>query len=52
MVNEKINLKSIGMEEYWADEFICPYCNVKDMLYGKFCPYCGHTLENTIRDKI
>ena len=43
----KIKVKSEGKEEYWLDEYLCPYCNQKGMHgVANYCCSCGKSFEN------
>jgi len=43
----KIKIKGEGYEEYWEEEFKCPFCRNKDMLKcANFCSKCGKSLKD------
>jgi ribosomal protein L37AE/L43A len=47
-MSEKI-LYGKGHEEYWNEEYDCPFCGAREMLCGmNFCPNCGKSLEGYI----
>ncbi len=43
----KIQVKPEGMEEYWAQEYKCPYCKSLGMhFYHEFCHMCGKSFKD------
>ena len=42
-----IQVQALGYEEYWAREYLCPYCEDRGMhQHSNYCSNCGKSFEN------